>query len=88
VIARFDYGGEPARAALVRSTSSAAEWPAERLDLRSASRRRRAIDAFVALPAPVHERAPVFSVRRGRVVVLALGNRTESPRPCTCTAII
>jgi FtsP/CotA-like multicopper oxidase with cupredoxin domain len=49
----------------------------ERLDLRSASRHDVQLDAFVALPAPVHERAPVFSVRRGRVVVLALGNRTE-----------
>jgi FtsP/CotA-like multicopper oxidase with cupredoxin domain len=77
-IARFDYGGEPARATPL---SEAPPLPSnglpERLDLRSASRHDVQLDAFVALPAPVHERAPVFSVRRGRVVVLALGNRTE-----------
>jgi FtsP/CotA-like multicopper oxidase with cupredoxin domain len=77
-IARFDYGGEPARATPL---SEAPPLPPnalpERLDLRSASRHDVQLDGLVALPAPVHERAPVFTVRRGRVVVLALGNRTE-----------
>jgi FtsP/CotA-like multicopper oxidase with cupredoxin domain len=77
-IARFDYGGEPARAtALSEAPPLPSSGLPERLDLRSASRHDVQLDAFVALPAPVHERAPVFSVRRGRVVVLALGNRTE-----------
>jgi FtsP/CotA-like multicopper oxidase with cupredoxin domain len=78
VIARFGYGGEPARAA---PFAEAAPLPPnalpERLDLRSAARHDVQLDAFVGLPAPLHERAPVFSVRRGRVVVLALNNRTE-----------
>ena len=50
---------------------------AERLDLRSAARHDAALDTFAPLPAPLHERAPLFSVRRGRVVVLAFVNRTE-----------
>jgi FtsP/CotA-like multicopper oxidase with cupredoxin domain len=77
-IARFDYGGEPAR---VTPLSEAPPLPPnglpERLDLRSASRHDVQLDAFVALPAPLHERAPMFSVRRGRVAVLALSNRTD-----------
>jgi FtsP/CotA-like multicopper oxidase with cupredoxin domain len=78
VIARFDYGGEPARATpLAEAPPLPPNALPERLDLRSASRHDVPLDGFVALPAPVHERAPVFSVRRGRVVVLALGNRTE-----------
>jgi FtsP/CotA-like multicopper oxidase with cupredoxin domain len=78
VIVRFDYGGEPARAApLSEPPPLPPNALPERLDLRSASRHDVPLDAFVALPAPVHERAPVFSVRRGRVVVLALANRTE-----------
>src|SRR5207302_4564101 len=78
VIARFDYGGEPARATpLAEAPPLPSNGLPERLDLRSASRHDVPLDAFVALPAPVHERTPVFSVRRGRVVVLALGNRTE-----------
>jgi FtsP/CotA-like multicopper oxidase with cupredoxin domain len=77
-IARFDYGGEPARATpLAEPPPLPPNALPERLDLRSASRHDVALDAFVALPAPLHEHAPVFSVRRGRVVVLALGNRTE-----------
>jgi FtsP/CotA-like multicopper oxidase with cupredoxin domain len=78
VIARFDYGGEPARAtALAEAPPLPPNALPERLDLRSASRHDVPLDAFVALPAPVHQRTPVFSVRRGRVVVLTLGNRTE-----------
>jgi FtsP/CotA-like multicopper oxidase with cupredoxin domain len=78
VIARFDYGGEPARATpLAEAPPLPPNALPERIDLRSASRHDAPLDAFVALPAPVHERAPVFSVRRGRVVVLTLGNRTE-----------
>jgi FtsP/CotA-like multicopper oxidase with cupredoxin domain len=77
-IARFDYGGEPVRA---MPLSEAPPLPSnalpERLDLRSASRHDVPLDAFVVLPAPLQERAPVFSARRGRVVVLALNNRTE-----------
>ena len=77
-IARFDYGGEPARATpLAQAPPLPPNALSERLDLRSASRHDAPLDAFVALPAPMHERAPVFSVRRGRVVVLALVNRTE-----------
>src|SRR5258705_1362696 len=78
VIARFDYGGEPARATpLPEAAPLPPNGLPERLDLRSASRHDVALDALVALPSPVHEPAPVFSIRRGRVVVLALGNRTE-----------
>jgi len=78
VIARFDYGGDPARATpLAEAPPLPANALPERLDLRSSSRHDVQLDALVALPAPLHERAPVFSVRRGRVVVLALSNRTE-----------
>jgi FtsP/CotA-like multicopper oxidase with cupredoxin domain len=78
-IARFDYGGELGRAApLPEPPPLPSNALPERLDLRSASRHDVALDAFVALPAPVHQRAPVFSVRRGRVVVLAFGNRTDA----------
>jgi FtsP/CotA-like multicopper oxidase with cupredoxin domain len=48
-----------------------------RLDLRGASRHDIALDALVPLPAPLHEGAPAFSVRRGRTVVLAFANRTD-----------
>jgi FtsP/CotA-like multicopper oxidase with cupredoxin domain len=44
----------------------------ERLDLRTAARHDLALEAMAtAATAPVHERPPLFSVRRGRVVVLA-----------------
>jgi FtsP/CotA-like multicopper oxidase with cupredoxin domain len=48
----------------------------ERLDLRSAARQEFSID-IRPRPAPAHERAAHFSVRRGRVVVLACQNRTD-----------
>ena len=84
--------GEPARNGRSRASSTAASRRAprrfpnqplppnplpERLDFARRITSDLPLDAFVPLPAPVHERPPLFSVRRGRVVVLALGNRTE-----------
>jgi FtsP/CotA-like multicopper oxidase with cupredoxin domain len=76
-IARLAYAGEAARAApLPEARPLPPNALPERLDLRSASRHDAALDTFVSLPAPLHERPPLFSVRRGRVVVLAFANRT------------
>ena len=78
VIARLAYAGEPARAApLPEAKPLPPNALPERLDLRGAARHDTALDTFAALPARLHERAPLFSVRRGRVVVLAFANRTE-----------
>jgi FtsP/CotA-like multicopper oxidase with cupredoxin domain len=45
--------------------------------LRTASRHDLPLDTFAPLPAPLDRQPPLFSVRRGRPVVLALTNRTE-----------
>ncbi len=72
------YAGEAARPApLPEPTPLPPSALPQRLDLRSAARHDLSLDTLVPLPAPVHERPPLFSVGRGRVVVLALGNRTE-----------
>lgn len=77
-IARLAYAGEAARAAsLAEPKPLPPNALPERLDLRSASRHDAALNTFAPLPAPLHERPPLFSVRRGRVVVLAFANRTE-----------
>jgi FtsP/CotA-like multicopper oxidase with cupredoxin domain len=77
-IARLAYAGEAARAApLPEPKPLPPNALPERLDLRSASRHDAALNTFPPLPAPLHERPPLFSVRRGRVVVLAFANRTE-----------
>src|SRR5262245_29871787 len=77
LIMRFAHG-EPARAApLPESKPLPPNALPERLDLRGAARQDAALDTFAPLPAPLHERAPLFSVRRGRVVVLAFANRTD-----------
>jgi FtsP/CotA-like multicopper oxidase with cupredoxin domain len=76
-IVRLAYAGEAARAAPLPDPKPLPSNPLpERLDLRSASRHDAALDTFAPLPAPLHERAPLFSARRGRVVVLAFANRT------------
>src|SRR5262249_25342347 len=46
-------------------------------DLRNASRHELALDTLSPLPASVHEKAPAFTVSRGRVVVLAFNNRAD-----------
>src|SRR5262245_6106211 len=76
-IARLAYAGEPAGAApLPEPRPLPPSALPERLDLRGAARHDAALDTFAPLPAPLHERPPLFSVRRGRVVVLAFANRT------------
>jgi len=78
LIARLAYAGEPARAApLGEPKPLPPNALPERLDLRGAAQHDAALDTFAPLTAPLHERAPLFSVRRGRVVVLAVVNRTE-----------
>jgi FtsP/CotA-like multicopper oxidase with cupredoxin domain len=77
-IARFVYAGEGARAAPLPEPSPLPRNPLpERLDLRGAARHDASLVTFVPLPALLSERSPLFSVRRGRVVVLAFANRTE-----------
>jgi FtsP/CotA-like multicopper oxidase with cupredoxin domain len=77
-IGRLAYVGEPARAApLPEPKPLPPNALPERLDLRGAARHDAALDTFAPLPTPLHERAPLFSVRRGRVVVLAFANRTD-----------
>jgi len=49
----------------------------QRLDLKGALRHDLALAALVQISAPLHERPPIFSAKRGRVVVLALVNRAE-----------
>src|SRR5215470_907697 len=77
-IVRLVYAGEAARAAPLSEPGPLPRNPLpERLDLRGAARHDAALDTFAPLPAQLNERAPLFSVRRGRVVVLAFANRTE-----------
>src|SRR5262249_50216137 len=77
-IGRLTYTGDALRAAPLPEPKPLPPNPLpERLDLRGEARHDAALDTFAPLPAPLHERAPLFSVRRGRVVVLAFANRTE-----------
>jgi FtsP/CotA-like multicopper oxidase with cupredoxin domain len=77
-IVRLAYADEPARAALLPEPKPLPPNPLpERLDLRGAARHDATLDTFVPLPAKLNERAPLFSVRRGRVVVLAFANLGE-----------
>jgi FtsP/CotA-like multicopper oxidase with cupredoxin domain len=72
------YAGEPVRPALLSEPSPLPPNPLPaRLDLRGAARHELALDALVPLPAPLHQRAPAFTVRRGRVVVLTFSNRAD-----------
>ena len=79
-IASVTYAGEPARAAPLPEPRPLPPNPLpERLDLRNASRHDLPLDAFAPLAAPLHQRPPLFTVRRGRTVVLAFVNRAEFP---------
>lgn len=70
------YAGEAARAAPLPEPRPLPPNPLpDRLDLRGALRHDLSLDTFAPLPAPLHERPPLFTVRRGRSVVLAIGNR-------------
>jgi FtsP/CotA-like multicopper oxidase with cupredoxin domain len=78
-IASLAYAGEPVRPAPRPEPGPLPPNPLPaRLDLRAASRHDLPLDTFAALPAPLDRQPPLFSVRRGRPVVLALINRTES----------
>jgi FtsP/CotA-like multicopper oxidase with cupredoxin domain len=77
-IASLVYAGEPVRAAPRPEPEPLPPNPLPaRLDLRTASRHDLPLDTFAPLPAPLDRQPPLFSVRRGRPVVLALTNRTE-----------
>src|SRR6266511_2456348 len=77
-VADFVCEGEPARAARLPEPGPLPPNPLPaRLDMRGASRHDLALDALVPLPAPLHERAPAFTVRRGRTIVLAFANRAD-----------
>lgn len=76
-IVRLVYAGEAARAAPPPEPRPLPANPLpERLDLRGASRHELSLDALSPLSKPLHEEPPAFSVRRGRIVVLAVVNRT------------
>ena len=77
-IANLAYADEPLRSAPLPEPKPLPSNPLPaRLDLRNAARHDLALDTLAPLPAPLHERPPLLAVRRGRIVVLALNNRTE-----------
>jgi FtsP/CotA-like multicopper oxidase with cupredoxin domain len=77
-IAQLVYEPVPARAAPLGPLKALPANPLpERLDLRSAARPRFVVGLSASPVPPVHERKPLFSVRRGRVVVLACQNRSD-----------
>jgi FtsP/CotA-like multicopper oxidase with cupredoxin domain len=77
-IASLAYAGEPVRTAPRPEPEPLPPNPLPtRLDLRAASRHDLQLDTFARLPAQLDRQPPLFSVRRGRPVVLAIINRTE-----------
>ncbi len=73
------YTGEPVRSAPLPEPKPLPPNPLPaRLDLRNAVRHDLPLDSLVPLPAPLHERPPLLTVRRGRIVVLAINNRSEA----------
>jgi FtsP/CotA-like multicopper oxidase with cupredoxin domain len=73
------YQGEPFRSAPLPDAKPLPPNPLPaRLDLRGAARHELALEALATLPATLHERPPLFTVRRGRIVVLAINNRTDA----------
>jgi FtsP/CotA-like multicopper oxidase with cupredoxin domain len=79
-IARLVYESTPpVRAALLAEPQPLPPNPLpERLDFKGAQRQDLELQTLMRLPSPAPARPPLFSVRRGRTVVLALANRADT----------
>jgi FtsP/CotA-like multicopper oxidase with cupredoxin domain len=78
-LARLVYGAEPVRAAPLSEPKPLPPNPLpERIDLKAAHRQEVPIEAAATAAPPLQQRPPLFTVKRGRPVVLALTNRTDA----------